>query len=92
MYVKIPSVLPFLFFFAALQDVKRERPKSRFGAVYSLNPENPSPTPYRHGADPKDTAHRSLLARQRLHERASCSCEKPLLSARGALQDMYGKN
>ena len=35
----------------------------------TLNPENPSPAPYRHGADPKDTAHRSLIARQRLHER-----------------------
>ena len=58
----------------------------------TLNPENPSPAPYRHGADPKDTAHRSLIARQRLHERTSCSCKKALLSAHGTLQDMYGKN
>ena len=71
----------------ALQDVKRERPKSRFAAVYTINPESPTPTPYRHGADPKDTARRLLLARQRLLERASCSREKPLLSARGTLQD-----
>ena len=42
--------------------------------------------------DPKDTARRLLLARQRLLERASCSCEKPLLSARGTPQDIYGMN
>ena len=33
----------------ALQDVCREWPTSRFAAVYTLNPENPTPTP-------KDTA------------------------------------
>jgi len=42
--------------------------------------------------DPKDTARRLLRARQRLLERASCSCEKPLLSARGTPQDVYGMN
>ena len=36
----------------ALQDVCREWPTSRFAAVYSLNPENQTPTP----KDPKDTA------------------------------------
>ena len=37
----------FLFFFwrGALQDVYREWPTSRFGAVQTLNPENPTPTP-----------------------------------------------
>ena len=57
----------------------------------NYNPENPTPAPYRHGADLKDTARRLLLARQRLLERASCSCEKPLLSVRGTPQ-MYGMN
>ena len=38
--------------------------------------------------DPKDTAHRLVLARQRLHERATCSWKKTLLSARGTLQDL----
>ena len=47
---------------------------------------------FRMSKDPKDTARRLLLARQRLLERASCSCEKPLLSARGTLQDVYGMN
>ena len=56
----------------------------------NLNPESPIPAPCKHGADPKDTARRLLLARQRLHERASCSGEKPLLAARGAHQDVYG--
>ena len=55
----------------------------------NLNPESPIPAPCKHGADPKDTARRLLLARQRLHERASCSGEKPLLAARGAHQDLY---
>ena len=41
---------------------------------------------------PKDTVRRLLLARQRLHESASCLCKKPLLSARGTLQDMHGRN
>jgi len=29
----------------ALQDVKRERPKSRFAAVETINHENPAPSP-----------------------------------------------
>ena len=41
--------VPVFFFGTAargtLQDVKRERPKSRFAAVQTLNPENTSPTP-----------------------------------------------
>ena len=50
-YVDFPSVLRICFFFGrgALQDVCREWPTSRFAAVYTLNPENPTPTP-------KDTA------------------------------------
>ena len=72
------------------QDVYREWLTTRFAAVQTLNPENPTPTPYRHGADPKDTARRLLLARQRLPESASCSCEKPLLAERGTLQGLYG--
>ena len=34
---------------------------------------------------------RLLLARQRLHERASSSGEKPLRAARGSLQNLYGE-
>ena len=54
-------------------------------------PKNPAPTPKGNGADPKDIARRLLLARQRLHERASCSGEKPLLAARGTHQDLCGE-